>query len=93
MKYKDEIIDVLCNEVGAAVYAGEYDASLIGREFVHFKGGRYRLLGFARSSESEELMVVYQTLYGESGMWVRPAKMFFETITRDGVTQPRFKPL
>lgn len=35
----DEIIDVLCNEVGAAVYAGEYDASLIGREFVHFKGG------------------------------------------------------
>ena len=51
---KDEIIDVLCNEVGAAVYAGEYDASLIGREFVHFKGGRYRLLGFARFSESEE---------------------------------------
>ena len=93
MKSKDEIIDVLCNEVGAAVYAGEYDASLIGREFVHFKGGRYRLLGFARSSESEELMVVYQTLYGESGMWVRPAKMFFEIITRDGVTQPRFKPL
>jgi hypothetical protein len=93
MKSKDEIIDVLCNEVGAAVYAGEYDASLIGREFVHFKGGRYRLLGFARSSESEELMVVYQTLYGESGMWVRPAKMFFETITRDGVTQPRFRPV
>ena len=91
MKSKDEIIDVLCNEVGAAVYAGAYDASLFGREFVHFKGGRYRLLGFARFSESEELMVVYQTLYGESGMWVRPAKMFFETITRDGVTQPRFK--
>lgn len=37
MKSKDEIINVLCNEVGAAVYAGEYDASLIGREFVHFK--------------------------------------------------------
>ena len=87
MKSKDEIIDVLCNEVGAAVYAGEYDASLIGREFVHFKGGRYRLLGFARSSESEELMVVYQTLYGEAGMWVRPAKMFFEIITRDGITE------
>ena len=93
MKSKDEIIDVLCNEVGGAVYAGEYNASLIGREFVHFKGGRYRLLGFARSSESEELMVVYQTLYGEAGMWVRPAKMFFEIITRDGVTQPRFRPV
>ena len=93
MKSKDEIIDVLCNEVGAAVYACEHDASLIGREFVHFKGGHYRLLGFARSSESEELMVVYQTLYGESGMWVRPAKMFFENVTRDGVTQPRFRPV
>lgn len=93
MKTEEEIIKVLCNEVGGAVYAGEYDASLIGREFVHFKGGRYRLLGFARFSESEELMVVYQTLYGESGMWVRPAKMFFENVTRDGVTQPRFRPL
>jgi hypothetical protein len=50
-------------------------------------------LGFARFSESEELMVVYQTLYGESGMWVRPAKMFFENVTRDGVVQPRFKPV
>ena len=93
MKSQDEIIEVLCNEVGGAVYAGEYDASLIGREFVHFKGGHYRLLGFARFSEGEELMVVYQTLYGEAGMWVRPAKMFFENVTRDGVTQPRFRPL
>jgi hypothetical protein len=39
MKSKDEIIDVLCNEVGAAVYAGEYDASLIGREFVVLRVG------------------------------------------------------
>ena len=93
MKSQDEIIEVLCNEVGGAVYVGEYDDSLIGREFVHFKGGRYRLLGFARFSESDELMVVYQTLYGEAGMWVRPAKMFFENVTRDGVTQPRFRPL
>ena len=74
MKSKDEIIDVLCNEVGAAVYAGEYDASLIGREFVHFKGGRYRLLGFARFSESDEQTVIYKTLYGEYGLWVHHAK-------------------
>ena len=32
MKSQDEIIDVLCNEVGAAVYASEYDASLIYEE-------------------------------------------------------------
>ncbi|MBQ3098394.1 MAG: DUF1653 domain-containing protein [Kiritimatiellae bacterium] len=80
-----------CLSVGGGVYSGEYDKSLIGREFVHFKGGRYRLLGFAKTSEGEETVVVYQTLYGECGMWVRPAKMFFENVTRDGVTMPRFR--
>lgn len=63
---------------------------LIGREFVHFKGGHYRLVGFAKDSETLETMVVYQALYGECGLWVRPAKMFFETITRDGKTMKRF---
>ena len=36
-------------------------------------------------------MVVYQALYGEKEFWVRPEKMFFETIIRDGVEIPRFK--
>ena len=36
-------------------------------------------------------MVVYQALYGDGGLWVRPAKMFFETVTRDGRTMPRFR--
>ena len=65
--------------------------SLIGREFVHFKGKRYQLLDFAKNSETEELMVVYRTLYGAMEHWVRPAKMFFETIERDGYVGPRFK--
>lgn len=65
--------------------------SLIGREFVHFKGKRYQLLDFAKNSETEELMVVYCTLYGAMEHWVRPAKMFFETIERDGYVGPRFK--
>ena len=65
--------------------------SLIGREFVHFKGKRYQLLDFAKDSETEELMVVYRTLYGAMEHWVRPAKMFFETIERDGYVGPRFK--
>ena len=42
------------------------------------------------SSETEEEMVVYRPLYGEGGLWVRPAAMWLETVTRDGVTQPRF---
>ena len=65
--------------------------SLIGREFVHFKGKRYQLLDFAKNSETEELMVVYRTLYGAMEHWVRPAKMFSETIERDGYVGPRFK--
>ncbi len=64
---------------------------LVGREFRHFKGGRYRLEGFAKDSETQEEMVVYRALYGEGGLWVRPAKMFFETIERDGKKMKRFE--
>ena len=65
--------------------------SLVGREFMHFKGRRYRLEGFAKDSETLEEMVVYRALYGEGGLWVRPAKMFFETIERDGKSMKRFE--
>lgn len=56
----------------------------------HFKGGEYRVLGVARHSETLEEYVVYQALYGEGGLWIRPKDMFLQTVTRDGVTQPRF---
>ena len=56
----------------------ELDGALIGKEFVHFKGGRYRLVGYAKDSETLEPMCVYEALYGEGGLWVRPAGMFFE---------------
>lgn len=61
----------------------------LGR-YRHFKGKEYRLLAYARHSETEEEMVVYQALYGDYGLWVRPKAMFFETIQRDGKTFPRF---
>ena len=55
------------------------------------RGNLYRLEGFAKDSETLEQMVVYRALYGERGLWVRPAKMFFETIERDGKTMKRFE--
>ena len=64
---------------------------MIGREFRHFKGNLYRLEGFAKDSETLEQMVVYRALYGDGGLWVRPAKMFFETVERDGRTMRRFE--
>ena len=69
----------------------EEQHNLVGREFRHFKGNRYRLEGFAKDSETLEEMVVYRALYGEHGLWVRSAKMFFETIERDGKTMKRFE--
>ena len=57
----------------------------------HFKGNRYKVLYMAKHSETMEEMVVYQALYGEMGIWVRPAAMFCETVTREGRTFPRFE--
>ena len=56
----------------------------------HFKGNYYRLLGVARHSETMEPLVVYQALYGERGIWVRPASMWSETVERDGIQSKRF---
>ncbi len=50
----------------------------------------YEVLGTARHSESLEPMTLYRALYGERGLWVRPAAMFEEQVTIDGVTQARF---
>jgi hypothetical protein len=60
------------------------------RYFRHFKGGLYRFVHTAFDSETQERMVVYQSLYGEKAYWVRPEKMFFEKVTRDGKTFNRF---
>jgi hypothetical protein len=47
----------------------------------HYKGNEYRVVGLARHSETLEPLVVYQALYGECGLWVRPAAMWIETVT------------
>ena len=59
-------------------------------KYRHFKGMEYEVIGIAKHSETLEPMVVYRALYGEGGLWVRPAAMWQESVTRDGVTQPRF---
>ena len=57
----------------------------------HFKGNLYRLIGIAKDSETLEELVVYQALYGDHQMWVRPAEMFFGKVERDGKVMPRFE--
>jgi hypothetical protein len=56
----------------------------------HYKGQIYAVMGVARHSETEEELVVYRALYGQQGLWVRPLRMFTETVEIDGETIPRF---
>ena len=59
-------------------------------KYRHFKGNEYEVIGIARHSEDLSSMVVYHALYGEGGLWVRPAEMWNETVEREGKIFPRF---
>ena len=56
----------------------------------HFKGNLYELVDIAKHSETLEPMVVYRALYGEGGLWVRPASMWEEWVERPDYQGPRF---
>lgn len=57
----------------------------------HYKGGLYEVLDTVRHSETLEPMTLYRALYGERGLWVRPAPMFLEKVLVDGQLRPRFE--
>ena len=61
----------------------------LGR-YRHFKGNEYEVIAIAKHSETTEDYVVYKALYGDGGIWVRPASMWNETIERDSITYKRF---
>ncbi|MEG1050039.1 MAG: DUF1653 domain-containing protein [Oscillospiraceae bacterium] len=69
----------------------EQDIEITQGKYRHFKGKEYEVLFMAKHSETLEDMVVYRALYGECGVWVRPAAMFCQEITRDGKTFKRFE--
>jgi hypothetical protein len=59
----------------------------------HYKGMNYEVLGTVRHSETLEPLTLYKALYGEHGLWVRPAAMFNEMVEIDGVMRKRFEKL
>ena len=59
-------------------------------KYRHFKGKEYQVIGVASHSETLEPMVVYRALYGEGGLWVRPAAMWTEWVDRNDYHGPRF---
>ncbi len=56
----------------------------------HYKGNVYEVVDTVRHSETLEPLTLYRALYGERGLWVRPARMFMEMVVIEGVQQPRF---
>lgn len=60
-------------------------------KYKHFKGNEYMVLGVAKHSETLELMVIYQALYGDMDIWVRPAAMWNEIVDKNGYKGPRFQ--
>ena len=48
---------------------------LVGRKYRHFKGNDYKVLALAEHTETGEECVVYQALYGEGEIYVRPLDM------------------
>jgi hypothetical protein len=59
-------------------------------KYRHFKGNEYEVVGVAKHSETLEEFVVYRALYGDGGLWVRPATMWNEEVERDGKKYKRF---
>ena len=59
--------------------------------YKHYKSKNYKVIGEASHSETEEKLVVYQCLYGDYSMWVRPKKMFTEHVEVNGNLVPRFE--
>lgn len=59
--------------------------------YEHYKGNRYKVIAIAHHSEILEELVVYEALYGEGGVWVRPLNMFLEDVSVGGRAQQRFR--
>lgn len=59
-------------------------------KYRHYKGNEYQVISMATHSETMEPMVVYRALYGERGIWVRPASMWSEIVEVNGVQVERF---
>lgn len=63
---------------------------LVKGRYRHYKGQDYQVIDLVRHSENEQWLVLYQPLYGEQQLWVRPYDMFIESVEIDGHSQPRF---
>ena len=85
------MLGVTMNKKKLPPFSPEARSIVVGGFYEHYKKKPYQVIAVARHSETLEELVVYQALYGEGGVWVRPVAMFLETVLVDGQSQPRFK--
>ena len=62
----------------------------IGGIYKHYKGNLYKVLMIGTNSETLELMIVYQAMYGDNKIWIRPASMWNEIVIVDSKSVSRF---
>lgn len=79
------------NEESLPSFSNQAKSIRPGSLYEHYKGHCYKIVGVARHSETLEELVVYQALYGDEDLWIRPLTMFQENIMMNGQLQPRFK--
>ena len=65
----------------------EAKREILPGKYRHYKGNEYEVIGIASHSETLEPMVIYRALYGEGGLWARPAGMWNEFIEDKGVNR------
>ncbi len=73
------------------IYGESMKELKIGGIYRHYKGKLYKVVGVAKHSETVEEMVVYEALYDDGGLWVRPKEMFLENVVINGNIVERFK--
>jgi len=49
----------------------------------HFKGDYYIVMDVAVNTETEERMVIYRALYGDTKLYARPYDMFFSKVDKN----------
>ena len=64
-------------------YGGIMQEITIGKTYRHFKGNLYKIIAFAKHSETTEDMIVYQPLKTGDN-WVRPKSMWNEIVDDKG---------
>lgn len=83
--------NVISQKTPLQPFSAQATSLVRGSIYQHYSGKRYKILAVGRNSETLDETVVYEALYGDHDVWVRPLTMFLENVMLDGKTQPRFQ--